>query len=368
MISQTERDLRHATAYAKRLLRYGRAIANGRGSWVFAQFDRDWPNIDQGFAWSASQTASQSDQAAAKVCVSFVSKMSLWPLDMWRPASERFEWLQTAASAAARIGDTESESGILNNCGIAQLAMGHPRSALEFHKSARDLAVRNRHHLEAAHAASSVGISLRHLGERDEALQAHREALKLAETGGFDGLCLNCHGNMAIIQAEQGNPKAAIEGFQQALQLARKLNRRREEGYALGNMGRAYAELGDLEKAADLHKQDLDISRLLKNKRGIANALGDLGNVLLLKGSRSLALSYHREQVSLAEETAQPREIAAALLNLSVSLVANQQNGEARPHFERATAIYGNMGNEAGVSDGDKRYQEALASQARTEH
>jgi tetratricopeptide (TPR) repeat protein len=260
--SRLEADSRHAQVYAQRLRAYGETFMNSAPPGLVDDFHREWLNIDEAFCWASAEAENSNNLEAAQICVGFVSKASLWPLNMWRPAIEIYDWLQKGRRAAEQVGDTTALAGILNNIGILQVNMGKPREALGFHEEARRLAEQHGHDLEAAHSASSIGICYRHLGERDKALDAHRAALKIAEKSEeLEHLCLNCHGNIAIVLAEMGNTTAAIRGFETALDLARKLNRRREEGYALVNLGRAYAEMGALARAEGLLRQGLDIAR-----------------------------------------------------------------------------------------------------------
>jgi tetratricopeptide (TPR) repeat protein len=332
----------------------GEAFMNSAGQNASERFEADRIDIDIAFRWAA-KTASPSNLEAARICVEFVTKASLWPLNLWLPASDRYEWLKQARVAAGYVIDTAASAGILNNIGITELDLGQPRAALESHKEARRLAMRYGHDLEAAHASSSMGICYRHLGQRRKALRAHRAALKLSEAGGFDHLCLNCHGNIAIILSELGDTAAAISGFETTLDFARRLKRRREEGYALGNLVRAYAQIGDLKRAIELHGQDLEIARDLKNEKGIANALGELGNVFVEMGEVSRGLGYHVEQLELAERLSQPREIAVALGNLANSLIYNRRANEASVHLERAFSLYREIGNAVGEFELNQR-------------
>jgi tetratricopeptide (TPR) repeat protein len=190
-----------------------------------ALFDRERRNIETGQAWAAGCAA--DDPTAARLCVNYPNT-GADVLYLRRHPRQRIAWLETATTAARKIGDRLGEGAALGNLGIAYAHLGEPRRAIGFYEQQLTIT--------------------REIGDR------HGEG--------------NALDNLGIAYADLGELRRAIEFYEQRLVIAREIGDRHGEGYALGNLGIEYKNLGEPRCAIEFYEQHLTIAREIGDRRG----------------------------------------------------------------------------------------------------
>ena len=216
---------RHAEHFKYVLSASGEQYKQGGESILagLALFDREWANIQAGWAWAERNW--EDSPVAARICSSYPDAGAL-VLDLRLHPREKIRWLETAVAAARSLMDRSAEGRHLGNLGNAHANLGETRKAIK--------------HFEKALAIS------KEIGDRR-----------------IEGVDL---GNL-------GNARKAIEHYQQALAIARKIGVRRNEGAWLGNLGSAYFSLGEEKKALDFYERQMEIARDIDDRSGEGNAL-----------------------------------------------------------------------------------------------
>ena len=149
---------------------------------------------------------------------------------------------------------------------------------------------------------TSFGIAHIALGDYRKALELYGQALEINRRIGDirgEGTFLN---NMGLAHAALGDYRKALELYGQALEINRRIGDIRGEGAVLGNMGIAHFSLGDYLNALELHGQALEIDRRIGDIRGEGTDLGNMGNAHVKLGNKKKALECWNNAKKLFNE------------------------------------------------------------------
>ncbi|MGV8089129.1 MAG: ATP-binding protein [Methanothrix sp.] len=217
-IEKAEAEEQHAEHYRSVLSASNEQYKKGGENLLagLALFDREWANIQAGWAWAERNL--QDSSAAASLCSTYPDA-GAYVLDLRLHPREKIRWLETAVAAARQIENKEAEGAHLGNMGLAYADLGDARKAIEFYEKALVIA--------------------REIGDR----RGEGNAL----------------GNMGLAYADLGDARKAIEFYEKRLVIAREIGDRRGEGNALFNMSLAQASLGKRAEAVKLAGEALAI-------------------------------------------------------------------------------------------------------------
>src|SRR5262249_38210857 len=133
-LSENERranQLRHAEHYQSVIEEAGSHYEQGGEALTrgLALFDLEWANIEAGQAWANRNAADVS--RALELCDDYPSGCyNILPLR--QHPRQRTSWLETALSAARKLGRKQAEGSHLGNLGNAYADLGETRRAIEF--------------------------------------------------------------------------------------------------------------------------------------------------------------------------------------------------------------------------------------------
>jgi tetratricopeptide (TPR) repeat protein len=102
-----------------------------------AHLDRDWANIQAGWAWAERNL--QDSSVAASLCSSYPNA-GTYVLDLRQHPRESIRWRETALAAARKLKDKRMEGAHLGNLGIDYAALGETRKAIEYYEQALKIA------------------------------------------------------------------------------------------------------------------------------------------------------------------------------------------------------------------------------------
>lgn len=239
-----------------------------------ALFDREWENIEAGFAWSAEQ-ATQSDDAA-KLCSDYPG-IAAYCLSLRQDPRDSIVWLEAALAAAKRLGERKAEPVHLGNLGNAHSRLGEQRRAIDYFQRQKELACETGNRVSEGNAIGGLGNAYLILGDERKALGFHDQYLSIAREVGDRRGEGNALGGLGIAHSGLGDPQRAIECFEQQLEIAREIGDRLGESGALCGLGNVYSNLGEPRRAIEYYEQVLVITREIGDRAGEALASWNLG-------------------------------------------------------------------------------------------
>jgi len=182
------------------------------------RFDMERANIVAGQAWAAAGVT--ANPLAARLASDYAAVGSrLLP---WRQSpATRLSWLETARSAAQRLGDRDAEGSHLEQLGRFHRGRANPLPAIS----------------------------------------AYERRLRIARDSGERRVEGETLGRLGMTYIELGQPQRALEFLQQSLDIARELGDQREEALASWNLGLAHEELGDVANAIVAMQVCVDFER-----------------------------------------------------------------------------------------------------------
>jgi tetratricopeptide (TPR) repeat protein len=226
---------RHATYYRDVLAAADRLAADDRAApgegleSGLRAFDLERGNILTGHAWAAARV---DENSTATRLASEYAAVGARLLPLRLPPAQNIGWLETARSAAQRMGDRVAEGKHLDLLGRQYRHAENPRRAIAVY-------------------------------ERQLRL-ARESADRIAEGDVFSRL--------GLAYADLGQARRALEYYRQALDIARELGNRRAEALASWNMGLSYEVLGDLPNAIAAMQFCLDFEREVDHPDAEADA------------------------------------------------------------------------------------------------
>ncbi|MGC5378356.1 AfsR/SARP family transcriptional regulator [Micromonospora sp. DT68] len=189
----------------------------------------------------------------------------------------------------------------------------------------------------------NLGLALMALGRHKEALQLHRRHLAWARTNSDEFHLLNALSHIGTVRIRMGDFRQAARILVASLALRDRTGHRYAEAEVHNDLGIAYRGLGRLVDAQHEHEVARRLSIASGERHVEAAALNDLGRTLRAQGRDGEAAGMHEAALRLATRIAHPYEQGRALAGLAEHF-AGIDSAEARRHWERALAIFRRMG------------------------
>jgi tetratricopeptide (TPR) repeat protein len=181
-------------------------------------------------------------------------------------------------------------------------------------------------------------------GRAERLVEQHTRALQAARAAGDRAAQAYALGNLGIVNIRRGRYPEAADDLRRSLAISRALHDRAAESVALCHLGVVYGHLGHGAEADACLRGALQISREIGARTLEASALNQLGHAALAGGDPQGGLEYHRRALSAAANVDERVKRAAALRGMGRAYKALDQRDRARTHWERALAIYREVG------------------------
>jgi tetratricopeptide (TPR) repeat protein len=339
-LGDAERDaamMRYARHYAKvgdeadeLYLKGGENVLRG-----LELFDRERNHIEAAYEWLAPKR----DEACAALLISLVDAVVYTGQGLRFHPRQSIRWLESQCDAARITKNREAEGWALCNLGIAHLALGESRKAIEFHEKALviDREVGNR--LAEGQVLGNLGLAYAALGEPRKAIEFYEQRLVIAREIGDRRGEGNALGNLGNAFFVLGEPRKAIEFHEQQLAITREIGDRRGEDIALGNLGNAYSDLGEARKAIEFYEKALVVDREIGDRRGEAQDLGNLGLAYADLEQPREAIEFFEQQLVITREIGDRRGEGSALWNSALALDILGDRAKAIARAEAALKI-----------------------------
>jgi tetratricopeptide (TPR) repeat protein len=266
-------------------------------------FDREWPNIQAGFAWAQANAA--RDKKAADLCSDY-PYAGFYCMDLRLNPRERIRWLEAGLDAARRLGDLRAQANHLLNLASAYIYLGKGVEADAFYNDALKLFEKIGDRLGACKTLGGLGNAFYDQGKFDQAGDFFVEWLKIAREIGDSASEAGALGGLGNVASAQNELQKAISFYEQQLAITRKTGNRREEGSALGNLGNACFQSGDGARAAEFYRQALHIDQEIGDRDGESIDSWNLGDVYAAQQDLANAVAAKQVYVDYLEKIGHP--------------------------------------------------------------
>jgi tetratricopeptide (TPR) repeat protein len=284
--------------------------------------------------------AALGDRAAEAAALSNLSQLDLHHGHI-RQATDR---LREALALFREAGDRAGEARALHNLATVEAQEGAYQQATDHHQQALELylALGNRTGAaRALHGLSNVDLRTGHYERAGDSL---RRALMLCQETGDRVNEAYVLANLGDLDLRLGDHANAESRLARALVLFREAGDRTGEAYALTNLGIVQLRQGYGPLAIDYHEQAQAVAQENRDRFGEAEALNGLGEACLALGQVSQAQAAHIRALDLASLTGDKFEQARAHVSLARAHHAAAEPDEAFGHWQRALALYGDLG------------------------
>ena len=310
------------------------------------------------------------------------------------------ELLREAREIHAGLGHLYDAAQAENTLGLAHLYRGEWDQARESWITAADAFGRLGEWLEALRARQNIAVVDGMRGYNGRAIDTLQSVVNTLPGDSSPELRANVLDNLAENHRLYGNFDDALRLFNTALDIHIKMNDAIGEAYSRRGIGNTYFSLGKLELASGYLEEALAGAVAASDGRSQESILARLGDIAFIQGKFELALGFHQDALTIASDgpdrahrqLAVSRDLASlgrieealalatessaiaeaakaagtyadAELRIGRVQLAAGRAGEARGNFERALAVYEELGLSAGQADA---YDGLAASAAMT--
>lgn len=239
------------------------------------------------------------------------------------------------------IGDVAGQARAVANIGMVaeragrfHVAVAHFADALAGHERSGDVTGQ-------AHVLTRLGTVETLIGRVDDGREHLRQAMashrrvghRFGEAWVKVGL-----GELAVCE---GRLSDATDLYRAAAALFGLLGHRDSQAWALDGMGRTATALGRAADAIRHHREALELFRAHGDRDGEASSLNGLGEARLAAGDKAAARVHHAEALLTAERTGAAEQEARAHRGLARAAASVE---DAHPHYDRAIALYSELG------------------------
>ena len=255
--------------------------------------------------------------------------------------AESQAYFTEALSIHREVGDLRGELSALNNLAQVLQLLGDPQHAVEFFEQALAICHNIGDRLAEGVLLTNLGGLTAQLGHLQQAQIWLEQALVVRdEIGNEEGAAL-AHKNLGDVYRQQGQYARSQAHYERALAINTRIQHSEQSGAALDALSVLYRELGDYERARDFLGQALGVL----SDEDLPNRIQTLMNGSLLNhvcGDHARALALGQQALTPSMDL--PALQATIMTNIGHALAGLHQFNEARQRFQRALAIYQNLG------------------------
>ena len=207
----------------------------------------------------------------------------------------------------ATVGDTLEMAQQYHIFGDSLISIGCTSEALEVHKKALDIRLKQprENNEDTASSYYKIGKTLYKLGEYDHALHFYSRALDVRQKvlGEVNKDTASSYSVIGTTQVKLGKYLSALDSHRRALDIRLEVLGKNHEDTAWSycNIGWTYSKMGNYSSALDPHKHALDIRLKLhgEDNKSIAWSYNNLGETQSKLGDHTNALLSHKHALDI---------------------------------------------------------------------
>lgn len=226
-----------------------------------------------------------------------------------------------------------------------------PSKAIELGSRSLDLAEASGDPSSFPKAILAMAMGHLHMSHFDEAEKAALAGLQhYRDQGSMPGI-RHGHNVLGSIYVHWGKLGAALDSYLEARRIDEELSSSPDPGI-MSNIGSVYMQLGDYEKALDYFLDVLEISRDMEGPADLkAAACINLGEAYRSMEMNDEALIHYSHGCDICRENDMKSYLAATEVSIGHIKTEEEDIIEGLEHFEKALAIYNQLGDRLGAAD-----------------
>ena len=227
--------------------------------------------------------------------------------------------LETAATAAKRLGRLKSAAAHTGNLANAYSVLGENAKAKQCYYRALDIVNKLKDKFDRPAFLGNLGMLLQQEGDWRGAYRLYRESLESAlEVENFE-TALNQFNSLGSLMRHR-DPASARKYYEAGLQLATRSGAIGIRAAFLSNLGLLHFDAGEFDRSERCVNEALNLARRIGDRKAEANRLGHLGNLAVARGEHDQAVRYFEEAVEINREIGYVAREASWLSNLGMAL------------------------------------------------
>jgi DNA-binding SARP family transcriptional activator/tetratricopeptide (TPR) repeat protein len=289
----------------------------------------------------AREAARQTGDHAAEATALSHAAGVYWQQSRYQQATDH---LERALALSRQAGDRGREAGTLSSLGLICAAQGHYQEsstliakALNIYRQSGDLS-------GEMHCLVNLGNIEERQGRYQQAARHYEQSVAIAQK--LDDRFTEHAAliNLGTVRMRQGDLQQAASYLSQGLAFCRETSDRSRQADALTRIGDVRLRQGRLQQACDRIQEALALYQEIGDRSGEADALNSLGEAHLAAGQPNHACTLHTAACDIADDVGDSYQQARAHNGLARAHHALARPGEARDHWEKALALYTDLG------------------------
>jgi tetratricopeptide (TPR) repeat protein len=257
----------------------------------------------------------------------------------------------TAAQAARRLGDRQSQANALSDLGIAQYLTGDHVGGTQVLEEALGIYRELGDQLGQANVLDDLGVGRYLADDCPGAAQLLGEALGIYRELGDQLGQADVLTHLSAVRHLTGDYRGATELLEEALGIFQGLGDRLGRANALNFLGDVRRQTGDYRGATEVLEEALGIFQDLGNRQGQANALNYLADVRRQTGDYQGATEAIRAALDTYRDLGHRLGQATSLRNLGIVRRLTGDYRGAAEALGAALAIYRDLGDRGGEAE-----------------
>jgi len=259
--------------------------------------------------------------------------------------SNAMEFYNLSLSAYEKVNDNASQFWCYSGMGIVQKQCGNYKDAVEFYNKALQKALSAGLNYEEAICYNNLGNVYRKTGDFAKAMESYQKALEVFKKLNEETAISDCLNNIGNLYLDNGDPFRALGYYRQSLKYAEQSKDEYRLIIRYKNLAGAYTELKDYENAG-LYLQDaLKLAEKSGDKSFLASCNMLFGKLHSVKNDYIVATAFFKKSVNLYAEIGARHEQSEALVELSSTLLDQNQVNEAIEYAGEALKIAESTGS-----------------------
>ncbi len=228
------------------------------------------------------------------------------------------QYYQKSLAIMEDIGELNGIAAVLNNIGVVHYEKGELDRALEFHGRSLEIKEKIGNKQGIATSLNNIGIVHADMGNQDRAVEHYEKCLAISlEIGDKSGAIYVYYG-LAKVKLGKGDARAAFENGEKARRIAVKIGAKMEEGMSRRILGMAHREMKDWDRATE---------------------------------------EFGKAQ-KILQEVGEKNELVILSYELALLFKAKGEPAKAKPHIEKALAMFEEMGMKLWIEKCEKALAE----------
>lgn len=220
----------------------------------------------------------------------------------------------------------------------------NPQNALEFTKTALELAIKLDYKRGIAVSYNNLGVLYKNNGIYDKAIDYYIKSLEIHDAiDDLNGVA-SSKNNIGTIYSVKSNYELALKYFTESYDIVKELEDDEKIVGSLNNIGNVYLGMGNVEKALTYFTDAVNLYEQIGQKNKAFDPLNSLGNIYFYQQEYDRALDYYSLSLLIEQENDNKAGQAYAHNNIGAIYQKKGDSNKALEHHNKALRLADELG------------------------